>query len=195
MSSSMKLKGASLSMSGKMFPALMSAVSTATTTYLMTASIETSTNMVLGPGAGTTTGRLSGLVPSTMAQLMRLKAASMSIAGRDIAKLFNSVSFGVVQALKTAIVQGTVIGGGPGRGTGKILGLVPSVLMALILAQSSVRTIAGRDIRKIASAMAFGICTHIMTNGIVNQTCIGAAAGPPVGPVSIPVAPGTGRLV
>jgi len=130
-----------------------------------------------------------------MSKLMRLKASASGLSGRDIGKLFDSVSFGVVQGMKTTVAQGTVIGAGPGSGKGKILNLVPQALEPLIMAQLSARTIAGTKTRAVASAMATGICNHILTSGLISTTCIGAAAGPPVGPVTIPTAPGTGKLI
>jgi len=156
--------------------------------------VVNSVNIVLGPGAGTQTGNIVGLTPSLMSLMMLGKAASQGVAGKDLKKIFDSISFGVVTCMNTVIVQGTVIGGGPGSGTGKIVGLVPSGLMGLIMAQESFRLIAGKDLIKIASAIAFGICTHIMTVGTVVLTDIGAAAPPPAGPVPIPGAPGIGRI-
>ena len=191
----MNAKGASLALAGSKFSTMASAISSAVCTYVLSAAIINSTNIVLGPGAGTHTGKVVGLVASSMAQLMVAKAASTGMAGRDISKLFNAVSFGVVQGFNTVMAQGSVIGGGPGTGSGKILGLVPTALSGLIMAQTAVKLLSGKDMAKLASAIAFGACTHIMANGTVTNTCIGAAAGPPAGPVSIPAAPGRGRLV
>lgn len=188
-------KAASLTLSGSKLSSLVSAISTAVCTYVLSVGTSTSTNIVLGPGAGTKTGRVVGLVSSSMAQLMKAKAAASGLAGRDISKLFNSISTGIVQGFQTVIVQGSVVGGGPGSGTGKILGLVPNALSGLIVAQGALRILSGRDLSKLASAIAFGACTHIMANGTVTFTCVGAAAGPPAGPVSVPAAPGIGRLV
>ena len=191
----MNAKGASVQLAGSKLSSLISAISSAVCSYVLSAAVVNSTNVVLGPGSGTFTGRIVGLVSSNMAQLMRAKAAASGLAGRDISKLFNSVSTGIVTGLNTVIAQGSVIGGGPGTGTGKILALVPTALSGIIVAQSSVRLLSGRDMNKLASAIAFGACTHIMANGTLTLTCIGAAAGPPAGPVSIPAAPGIGRLV
>lgn len=191
----MTAKGASLTLAGSKFSTLASAISSAICSYVLSAGIVNSTNVVIGPGAGTFTGKVAGLVSSTMAQLMTAKAASMSMAGRDISKLFNAVSTGVVTGFSTVMAMGTVIGGGPGTGTGKIMGLVPTALTGLIVAQTAVKLLSGKDMNKLVSAIAFGACTHIMSNGTITTTCIGAFAGPPVGPVTIPAAPGIGRLV
>jgi len=188
-------KAASLTLAGSKLSSLVSAISSAVCTYVLSVGTSTSTNIVLGPGAGTKTGRVVGLVSSSMAQLMTAKAASTGMAGRDISKLFNAISSGIVTGFNTVIVQGSVVGGGPGSGTGKILGLVPAGLSAIISAQSAVRLLAGRDLNKLSSAIAFGACTHIMANGTVTFTCVGVAAGPPAGPVTVPAAPGIGRLV
>jgi hypothetical protein len=129
-----------------------------------------------------------------MSNLMRIKAAASLISGRDIKKLLDSIAFGVVQAMKSVVVQGTVIGAGPGTGNGRIKALVPTALEALIIAQMSVKLISGSKLRQLISAIAFGICNHIMTSGTILTTCVGVAAGPPSGPITIPTAPGLGRL-
>lgn len=189
------VKASSKLMAGSKFPTLVSAVSNATSQYILATSIVNSTNIALGPGAGTQTGRISGLVPSTMSLMMMGKAAAQGLSGRDIKALFDSVSFGVINALKATLLQGVIIGAGPGTGTGKIVGLVPSGLQALILSQSFFRLISGDKLRALISAMAFGICNHILSAAVVNVTNIGVAAGPPIGPITIPAAPGIGKLV
>jgi hypothetical protein len=195
MQSSIQLKAASQLMSGSKLPDIVSAVSGATCQYVLASAIVNSTNIVLGPGTGIQTGTVVGLIPQQMSSLMQLKAASSAITGRDFGKLCDAVSFGVVTAMSTVLLQGTVIGGGPGTGTGKIIGLVPVALTGLILAQEAFRLISGSKLRDVVSAFAFGICTHIMTVGIVNVINIGAAAPPPAGTVTLPTAPGIGRLV
>jgi hypothetical protein len=96
--------------------------------------------------------------------------------------------------MTTVIMQGFVIGGGPGIGTGKIVGLVPIGLETLIFSQAIFRLISGSKIRDIISAIAFGICSHILSIGTVIITDIGAFTPPPIGPIPIPAAPGIGRL-
>ena len=130
-----------------------------------------------------------------MSSLMWLKAASYGLSGRDIKKLFDSVSFGVVNTTKSIVMQGTIIGAGPGSGTGKIIGLIPQSLEALIWAQSTFRLLSGNKLKALISSISFGICNHIMTNGVVTITDMGIVAPPPVGPVTIPAAPGIGRFV
>jgi len=195
MQSLIQAKAASQLMSGSKFPSIVSAISAASCQYILAVSTVNSTNIALGPGVGTQTGTIMGLVPTAMTSLMQAKALSRGISGRDTMKLFSSVSTGVCTSMKSVILQGTIIGAGPGTGTGKILGLVPTGLETLIFAQSIFRLISGRNLKDIISAIAFGICTHIMTTATVLCTDIGVAAGPPVGPVPIPAAPGFGRLV
>ena len=188
-----QLKAASQLMSGSKLPAIVSAISSATCQYILTIPVVNSTNTVLGPGAGTQVGRIVGLMPSIMSTTMLLKATSQGLTGKDLRKLCSAISFGVVNSLNFVIMQGVVIGGGPGTGVGKITGLVPSVLTAMILAQDFFRLISGSKIRAIMSSVAFGICNHIMTFGTVTITNIGVVAPPPAGPVPI-VAPGIGRF-
>lgn len=194
MSTQMRLKGNTLTISGDKFQSFVTAVSNATAQYIISASTVNSTNIALGPGAGTFNGRISGLSSTTMANLMRVKASTYLLSGRDIKKLLDSVAFGVVQAMKSVVVQGTVIGAGPGSGNARIAGLSPTALEGLIITQMSVKLLSGSKMRKLVSAIAFGICSHIMSAGTIITTCIGAAAGPPTGPVTIPAAPGPGRL-
>lgn len=190
-----QLNASSKLMSGSKLPAMVAAVSGAASQYILSVSVVNSTNIALGPGSGTQTGRITGLLPSGMSSLMMLKSAALGLSGRDIKKFYDAVSFGVVNAAKTIVMQGTIIGAGPGTGTGKIIGLVPTGLEALIWAQSTFRLLSGQKLRSMISCVAFGVCNHIMTNAIVTITDIGVAASPPVGPVTIPAAPGIGRLV
>jgi len=189
------VKASSLTIAGDKLSYFVSAISGATCQYILSASIVNSTNIALGPGSGTQTGKVVGLVPSGMSVLMVVRATAAGLAGRDTKKLFDSISFGVVNAMKSVLLQGTLIGAGPGTGTGKISGLVPSALQNLIYAQSVFRLISGDKLKTLLSAISFGICNHIMTTGTVTVTDIGVAASPPVGPITIPAAPGIGRLV
>lgn len=192
----MMAKAASKLMGGSKLLPEISAISSAICSYLSVAPVVVSTNFVTGPGAGTYTGKLVGVVPSVMSGLMSLKAASKGIMGRDSKRLFDTVSFGVCQTILTSVfAQGTVIGGGPGVGQGKVINLIPSILQNIILLNMSGRLLGGSKARDIAGAMAFGICTHIQTTGTVITTCIGAFAPPPAGPIPIPAAPGPGRLI
>lgn len=195
MSTLMLLKSSQKFMSGSKLPFIVSAVSNATSQYVIVASIVNSTNNALGPGSGTQTGRIVGLFPPVMSGLMVAKAASFGIAGRDSKKLFDAVSFGVVNAMKTVLLQGAIIGAGPGTGRGRIKGLIPDILEGSIMAQEYFKQISGDKLRYIVKAMAFGICNHIKKTGTVIVTNIGVAASPPVGPVTIPAAPGIGKLV
>ena len=180
--------------SGSKLPDMVTAIANATAQYILSASTVNSTNIALGPGAGTQTGKISALNPTAMSAQMMLKAAPQGLSGRDLRKLFDAVSFGVVNAMKSVILQGTIIGAGPGTGTGKIIGLVPTALKAAILGQSFFRQISGDKLSALIDSIAFGITNHIMTVGVVNVTNIGVAAGPPAGPITIPAAPGIGRL-
>ena len=188
-------RGASVLLAGSKFPDIVSAVSSAACQYILTAAIVNSTNVALGPGSGTQTGTIQGLIPNAMSALMQVKAASMALSGRDLGKICDAVSFGVCNGMSSVMLQGTIIGAGPGTGTGKITGLIPSGLEALIFAQTSFRLLSGRNIRDLISALSFGICNHIMTTATVLCIDIGVAASPPAGPVPIPAAPGIGRLV
>jgi hypothetical protein len=188
-------KAASQMVAGSKLPNLVNAICMGTCQYILSVSTVQSTNIALGPGAGTQMGRIMGLVPTAMSSMMLMKATASGLTGRDLNKLYSSVAFGVVQSMNMVIVQGSIIGAGPGSGQGKILGLVPTALSGIIMGMAAAQTIAGSKLQAIISAAAFGICTHIMSAGIVQLTDIGAAAGPPAGPVTIPVAPGIGRLM
>jgi hypothetical protein len=191
----MMAKATSQSIYGAKLLPQLSAVSSAVCSYFTVAPIVVSTNFVTGPGAGTYTGKVVGLLPSAMSSLMMLKMGLMGLVGRDVKRLFDAVSFGVcTTVLTTAVAQGSVIGGGPGAGQGKITGLVPSVLQNLLYVNLVGKLLVGSKTRAFSSAMAFGICTHIMTAGTIVTACIGAFSPPPAGPIPIPAAPGPGRL-
>lgn len=188
-------KSASKLLSGDKLSPFVSAASSAAMSYIKSTGTITSTNNALGPGSGTFIGRISGVSDKSMSNIMNLKAASSQMSGRDIKKLFDAISFGVAQAMKTSISQGTVVGAGPGTGNGKILGIMAKPLATAIMAQMGVKFLNGDKMRAMTNAVATGIQTHILSSARVSTTCVGAAAGPPAGPVTIPTAPGTGRFV
>ena len=181
-------------LSGDKLPSFVSAVSNATAAYVMSVGTSNPTCVVLGPGAGTFNGTIKGLTPIGMSGQMSLLAAPQGLAGRDIKKLFDSVSFGVVQAMKTVVVTGTVIGGGPGTGQGKVLGVVGKGLESQILAMEAVKLVSGDKLRSLVSCIAGGIANHITQAAIVTATCVGAFAGPPAGPVTLPAAAAFGKF-
>lgn len=189
-------KGASQKMAGEKFMPMVSAVSSAVSSFMPGAPVVNSTNVVTGPGAGTYFAKIVGAVPVGMTGLMMAKSSSTQTIGRDTKKLFDAVSFGVCNTLlSTAMSQGTVVGGGPGVGQGKIVGLVPTALQGLIMANLGGKKILGEKTAALVSAMAFGICNHIMSAATVVTTCVGSFSPPPAGPVVIPSAPGFGKLV
>jgi hypothetical protein len=189
-------KGASSMIFGEKFVPFVNAISSSVCQYMTSAPVIMSTNVVLGPGAGTYVGKIVGCVPSVMSSLMFVKASASMLIGRDTQKLFDAVSFGVCNTLlTTAVAQGTVIGGGPGAGQGKIINMVPSTLQTLIMSQLAGVTLFGQKTFQLIEAITFGICSHIISAATVITTCIGAVAPPPVGPIVIPAAPGPGRLI
>lgn len=189
-------KAAFSKMAGQKLMPIITAVSSATCSYIPTSAVVLTTNVVLGPGAGTYTGKVVGCIPSLMSSLMMTKAAMGGLTGKDMKKLFDAISFGVCQVMLTlAMAQGTVIGGGPGAGQGKITNLIPSVLQQLIIVNMGGKKLFGAKTVILAGAIAFGICNHIMTTGTVITSCIGTFTPPPFGPVPIPAAPGPGRLI
>jgi len=195
MTSLMMTKAMSQSIYGAKLLPQLSAVSSAVCTYFSTAPVVVSSNIVTGPGAGSYTGKIVGVVPNAMSSLMMVKMGSAGLIGRDVKRLFDAISFGVCNTLlSTVIAQGVVIGGGPGAGQGKIVGLIPSALQNLLYASFASKLLVGSKTRALSSAISFGVCNHIMTMGTVITTCIGAFAPPPAGPVPIPAAPGPGRL-
>jgi hypothetical protein len=93
------------------------------------------------------------------------------------------------------LLQGSIIGAGPGTGIGKLTMLSPVILENFIFGQALFRTMSGTSLRSLLSCISFGICNHVMLTGTVMITNIGVAAGPPVGPIPVPAAPGIGKIV
>ena len=187
-------KAASSMMAGSKMTSFVGAISKASCQYILLSAVVNSTNFATGPGSGTQIGRVVGLIPTAMSTLIQMRAAIYGIVGKDSGKLFQAVSFGVCTAMNSVVMNGIIIGAGPGTGIGKISGLVPTALSNFIYAQEIFRGIVGKNMRQTVSAIAFGVCTHIMTAGTVTITNIGVFAPPPVGPIPIPAAPGIGRL-
>ena len=190
------VKGSSVLLTGQKFIPFVNATSRALCQYLTMVPISNSTNMVLGPGAGTFTGRIVGCSSMLMSNLMMTGASIKMLRGKDMKRFFDAVSFGVCTTLlTTGMVQGSVVGGGPGVGRGKILNMQPIVMQGLIITNLIGNTFVGSKIKELAYAIAFGCCMHIMTTATVINTCIGTFTPPPIGPIMIPTAPGIGRLI
>jgi len=189
-------KASSLGLAGsKVMPEFI-AISNGICTYIPLSAIVTTTNVVLGPGTGTWTGPVTALIPNSMSSMMILKASESMVVGRDTRKFFDAISFGVCQTIMSSVIaQGTVVGGGPGTGTGKVTGLVPSNLEQQIVLNLGQQLLVGGKTNPVISAVAYGICTYILSAATIIATCIGFFAPPPTGPIPIPGLIGTGKLV
>lgn len=194
MSSQSQLTGTGLGLVGSKFSSLVKAVSNAVATYIVSAAVVQGTNQVTGPGAGTHTGTISGITGPGMSSLMKTKATLLGLVGSKIGTLFDALSAGIVASVKQGIAQGSVVGGGPGIGTAKIMYLQPTVLSKQIQAQMIAMGLVGEKAGSLADAIAFGVVQHIQSAATVQTTCIGAFAGPPAGPVLVPAAPSIGVL-
>jgi uncharacterized membrane protein len=189
----MMTKLSSSEIAGQKANPMLTAVSSAVCSYLLSAAVVQSINQVLGPGAGTYTGKIVGCIPTTMSSLMMTKTTSAKLVGKDTRRFFDAISFGICQSLMTtALAQGVVIGGGPGVGQGKITALVPSTLQNMIFSSLPGKKLQGSKINPFLSAIAFGICNHIMSAAVVQTICIGAVGIPPI---LIPAAAGPGKIV
>ena len=151
MANLMRAKAVPSKILGSKSTPLLSAVSSAVCSYVPAAAVVVSTNMVTGPGSGTMTGKIVGCVPSAMSSMMVMKATSLGLRGRDMARLFDAISFGVCQVLQTlSVAQGTVIGGGPGAGTAPCWIAGPRRLAGGAPWQSRRRSSAGPSTRSSA---------------------------------------------
>jgi hypothetical protein len=188
-----QLKMGSQLIAGSKLSIWVAAISSAICQYLLTMPVVNSTNNVLGPGTGTQIGKIKGLSAPRMASWMVTRARGHQLSGKDLERLCNAIATGVVTSLSAVIIQGTVIGGGPGTGTGRIYNLTASILTTMIMAQESFRLIAGTKLKDLISSIASGLCTYLMTFGSVDFVCMGVTAPPPAGPVLIQ-ASGIGRF-
>lgn len=167
---------------------LASAIGTGIGNYLITPNLVTaSLNGVAGPLGSVTSVAVVGFEPNSMSAQMNRKARSLSVGlkGRDIGKLFNAISSGLVQVLSTMFVTGTAAGIATGAGTGRFATLNESALTNLINAQMSAKGFTGRDKAKLASCVSAGLVSQMKTVTLTLTSAGAVAPVPPVGPVSV----------
>lgn len=141
---------------------------------------------IAGPVSSVTSLAVVGLAPPVMANLMMMKAASYRFTGRDIRGLFSAISMRMCTTLQTMLVNGSAMGIATGTGIGSFTGVNPIVLSKMISSQALFKKFTGRDCRKIADCIAFGISQHLISSVKVTATALGAPAPvPPVGPVPV----------
>ena len=195
MSNLILTRAAGFLLGGQKMKPIVDSISSACVQYFLASFRANTVNNVLGPGSGTSVGTVTGIFPTGMASQIKRMAEFLRVGGGSHSdRFFNAVSFGVVQALNTATMNGIVIGGGPGSGYGKVFGLSGSALKPLILNRLSFKVGRGSKADLIFTAVSSGICNYLNSSASINNVCIGTFSPPPVGPVPIPSAPGNSFL-
>jgi hypothetical protein len=166
---------------------LVDAVSTSVATYLVTPNLVSCTlNGTAGPIGNINSMAVTGLVPTVMSGLMLSKAASKRLNGRDIKKLFDSISNGLSQILMGMVLSGTAAGIALGGGIGSFTAVNVSTLSNLMYSLMVSKQLTGRDAANLCESISFGIVNHLKSSVHFTVIVTGVIAPvPPVGPVAV----------
>lgn len=170
------------------------AIGNGTINSILATNIYTGTTVGIGPGPGTSTGKLVGLVGP--------------LVGQNIFQMMTAQGFTGPQALNTALAIGNAFAdhilafgivnaiGGPvavGNGTGPLTGIVGAVLAQSILLNFTTVGFTGPQSINTANAIGNGIAMTIPM-AIVNTVIVGVPAPPPAGAIPLGGVE-TGRLL
>ena len=139
-----------------------------------------------GPVGTATSVVVGGIVPTAMANLMRVRASQVGfgIGGRDMFKLFTAIATGVCTVLNGSIVQGNFGGLALGGGTARFTKINAQVLLRLLQAQFAAKGLIDRDSGKIADCISYGVVNQLKAGATFSILVTGAIAPvPPAGPV------------
>lgn len=172
---------------------LASAVSNAVGQILLTPNIVLCTvNGTAGPTGTIISTGILGLNAKAMSSLMRTRAVSKKIIGRDSGKFFEAVSLGITNVLLTTVLTGTVLGCALGSGLGRFVGVNPQILSGRIFSEMVLRKFLGKNAKDLSDIIGFGVATHLQSIVTIPVTVAGVPAPvPPVGPVPVVGIPST----
>jgi hypothetical protein len=152
--------------------------------------VTCSLNGTVGPIGSITSTVVVGLVSSAMSSLMQSKAALKGFKGRDVKKLFDAISNGLVIILYQMILSGKAAGIAIGVGIGTFTALNDSLMSKEMSSKMKIKNINGRDMQSLCDCISFGIVNHLRTAVKFQVVASGTIAPvPPTGPlaaVSIP---------
>ena len=155
--------------------------------YLMLPNLVTcSLSGTAGPIGNINSIVVVGLVPTAMSGFMFTKAVSKNLKGRDIKKLFDAISLGLVQILMGMVLSGSAVGIAVGGGTGTFTALSDQALSKIMYATMLSKQLKGRDAIKLCDCISFGIVNHLKTSVKFTTVVTGVIAPvPPAGPVAV----------
>lgn len=163
------------------------AVGSSLAKYIILPNLVTcSLNGTAGPVGNINSVAVIGLVPAAMSNFMYGKSLSKQIKGRDIKKIFDSISTGIVQILVGMILSGSAAGIAVGGGVGTFSAVNEQALSKILLAELKLRNIKGRDSIKFGDCISFGVVKHLQSSVKFTTIVTGAVAPvPPAGPVAV----------
>jgi hypothetical protein len=175
------------SLTGRDASKLADVIGTSVATYLITPNlVSCSLNGTAGPIGNISSVAVVGLVPTVMSGLMLSKATSKKLSGRDIKKLFDSISNGLSQILMGMVLSGTAVGVAVGGGIGSFTAVNAQTLSNLMYSIMLSKQLKGRDAANLCESISFGIVNHLKSSVRFTVLVTGVIAPvPPVGPVAV----------
>lgn len=166
---------------------IASAIGSSLAKYLILPNLVTcSLNGTAGPVGNINSVAVIGLVPTAMSNFMYGKALSRQLKGKDIKKIFDSISIGIVQILTSMILSGSAAGIAVGGGLGTFSAVNEQAFSKVLLTELKLRNIKGRDSITLGDCISFGIIKHLQSSVKFTTIVTGAVAPvPPAGPVAV----------
>jgi hypothetical protein len=186
-SSAIQMKLSLSNLTGRNIANIADVIGTSVATYLVTPNlVSCSLSGTAGPIGNISSTAVIGLVPTVMSGLMLNKAASKKLNGRDIKKLFDSISYGLSQILMGMVLTGTAVGIAVGVGAGSFTAVNTTTLSNLMYSLMLSKQLTGRDTANLCESISFGIISHLKSSVRFNVLVTGVVAPvPPVGPVAV----------
>jgi len=129
--------------------------------------------MTVGKG----TGKMSGIIPSGLTQVVVPLLMGNGILGTRMKGLAEAVCYATAMHLNSAnTVETTHSTVALGSGVGKVLNLIPSKMESRIMQKMSGQNYNGIMLNPLVRAFSMGFCQNIMATAIVNVVISGSPA-------------------
>jgi len=144
---------------------------------------------------GTGTGKMMGIIPNALAGMVIPLMMGQGVMGTKMKDLAEGICFAAAMHFNSMNeVQTSHSTVALGSGTGKVLGLIPSVMEAKILQKMLAQNYSGTMMKPLVNAFSTGFCNNVMATAIVTVAISGAPAPiTPAGPVPS-AGSGTGKV-
>jgi len=127
--------------------------------------------------AGTGKGKMVGIIPNALAGMVIPLLLGQGILGPKMKDLAEGICFAVATHFNTMNeVETSHSTVALGSGTGKVLGLSPSIMESKIIQKMKAKNFDGTMLKPLVKAFSAGFCTNVMATAIVTVAISGSPA-------------------